>query len=141
MSLPRTALLVDDEEQLLRLMTRILERAGVRVLCAANADEARRLFRENTDEIEIALLDVLMPGGGGAAVLLPEFLTERPELDIVLTSGDALPETLEIELGRIGGRFLRKPFVSKSLLRILEPTAVEQTDPVGPSNLAGPGGG
>ena len=140
MSAPRTALIVDDEDQLLRLMTRVLEREGTRVLGAATADDARHLFRENADEIEIVLLDVMMPGGDGAEVLLPEFLAVRPEIGVILTSGDALPETLEVLLGRIGGRFLRKPFVPKSLVRMLAPTQAERPDPIGSSNFAGPGG-
>ncbi|MCP4907179.1 MAG: response regulator [bacterium] len=140
MSTPRTALVVDDEEQLLRLMARILERGGHRVLSAANGDEARRLFRAHADEIEIVLLDVLMPDGDGAEALLPEFLSERPGIDVILSSGDALPEALETELERVGGRFLHKPFVPRSLLRMLEPVETDRPDfvaAVGPFESGG----
>ena len=141
MSTSRTVLIVDDEDQLLRLMTRILERGGKRVLAAATGDDARRLFRAHRAEIEIVLLDVMMAGGAGAETLLPEFLAERPDLDVILTSGDALPEALEILLERIGGRFLRKPFGPRSLLPLLEPVESKRPDPAGLSSLADPGGG
>jgi len=68
---------------------------------------------------------------------VPEFLAERPEIDVILTSGDALPEALEDLLLRIGGRFLRKPFAPKSLLNMIEPAKSQGSDPIGASNFAG----
>ena len=47
----RTALIVDDEDQLLRLMTRVLEKEGARVLAAKDAEEARELFTAHENEI------------------------------------------------------------------------------------------
>ncbi|HEB88731.1 MAG TPA: response regulator [Deltaproteobacteria bacterium] len=116
----RTALIVDDEDPLLRLMARVLERAGYRVWTAADGVEAFRLFTEHVDEIDLVLLDVVHPPGGGAAELLPRLLERRPDLDVILTSGDSLPEALEETRASIGGRYLRKPFVPKTLLRMLE---------------------
>lgn len=139
MSTSRTVLVVDDEAQILRLITRVLERQGSRVLGAASGEEARRLFREHAAEIEIVLVDVTMPAGGGAEALLPEFLAKRPELEVIVMSGHSLPETLEVLLGRIGGRFLHKPFVPKALLRMLEASESNRPDPIGSSNFVGPG--
>ncbi len=119
MSEPRTALIVDDEDQLLRLMARVIERSGMRALTAATAVDARALFAANGDGIDVVLLDVTMPDGEGAAVLMPEFKGANPALDVIVTSGDALSDELEIEMQKAEGRFLRKPFVPKSLLRIL----------------------
>ncbi len=117
---PRTALIVDDEEQLLRLMARLLEGVGVRVWAAKDGVEARELFREHAAEIDLALIDVIHPPDAGAADLLPELLAEQPDLEVILTSGDALPEALEEALASIGGRFLRKPFAPKALLRLIQ---------------------
>jgi DNA-binding NtrC family response regulator len=118
MARTRTALVVDDEDQLLRLMTRIRERAGHRVFGATTGEDARRIFRAEAPEI--VLLDVSMPDGDGAETLLPDFLAERPMLRVILASGDALPESLRVLLDRVGGDFLRKPFPPRSLLRLLE---------------------
>ncbi len=140
MSRTRTALVVDDEDQLLRLMTRVIERAGHRVHAAATGEAARRLFREH--EPEIVLLDVVMPDGDGAESLLPEFLAERPGLKVILTSGAALPESLEVLLGSIGGDFLCKPFPPRSLLRLLEGDAATVAPglPPNPPGFTGSGG-
>jgi len=119
MSSFRTVLVVDDEGQLLRLMTRLIERTGRPVLAAANAAEARALFKKHVGEIGLVLLDVTMPDGDGAEKLLPEFSAARPDLQVVVTSGDIMPASLEEELKRVGGSFLRKPFVPKVLLALL----------------------
>ena len=94
MSEPRTALVVDDEDQLLRLMARVIERRGDRVLVASTADEARALFRKHAAVIQIAVLDVTMPGGDGAEALLPELLDLCPMLEVIVMSGDAMPPGL-----------------------------------------------
>jgi CheY-like chemotaxis protein len=66
-------------------------------------------------------------------------LHERaPGLDVVLMSGDALPEPLESALSARGGRFLRKPFAPKALLRLLAGPADELAlGTVGPTGTAG----
>jgi DNA-binding NtrC family response regulator len=133
----RTALIVDDEAPLLRLMVRLLERAHYQVWAAQDGTQARQLFREHEAEIGLALIDVIHPPGAGAEDLLPELLERKPDLDVILTSGDVLSESLEEILNRIGGRFLRKPFVPKALLRLLEDTGKPDADVVGDST--GPG--
>jgi DNA-binding NtrC family response regulator len=120
MSQSRTALIVDDEDQLLRLMARVAAQGGYRTWTARDGVEALRLFHEHRADIDLLLLDVFHPPGEGAAELLPELLAEKPGLDVILTSGDALSDELDRELRAIGGRFLRKPFAPKALLRLLD---------------------
>ncbi len=115
----RTALIVDDEDQLRRLMSRVLEKAGIRALVAESASEARSLFETHESEIDLLLLDVTLPDGEGAEQLLPEFVARRPTVVAIVTSGDEPPTALAEELTRIGGSFLRKPFVPKELLRLV----------------------
>jgi DNA-binding NtrC family response regulator len=124
MSDQKSALIIDDEEQLLRLLMRVLERAGYQTWGAQNAEAGLRLFREHLEEIDLVLLDVIMPGSG-AAEILPRLLTERSDLKVILMSGDDLPESLESELTAIGGDFLRKPFVPRSLLRLVGADGVQ----------------
>ena len=120
MNAPRTVLVVDDEDQLLRLMAQVIERSGGEALTARTGDDARRIFQERSAEIGIVLLDITMPGGDGAQELMPEFLAERPDLSVIITSGNPLPPDLEAELQKVGGQFLQKPFVPKALIRVLE---------------------
>jgi len=130
MSAQRSVLVVDDDEQLLRLIVRLLENAGHRVQTARSLLETLALFDDAAaapPDVDLALLDVNLAAGGGAAELLPLLQTRRPGLEVLLMSGDALPESLERELSRWGGRFLRKPFAPKALLR----TIAESDGPAG----------
>ncbi len=54
-------LLAEDEENILFLEKKILEREGYRVLEAKNGNEAVELFLQNADEISLVLLDIGMP--------------------------------------------------------------------------------
>lgn len=116
----RSILLVDDDPQLLRLMTRLLEKAGHVVRPAASASEALGCLEDGPPDFGLAILDVnLAAGGGGAEALLPELRVRLPELEVVLISGDALPASLEQTLATRGGRFLRKPFAPSALLALV----------------------
>lgn len=145
MSVKRSVLVVDDDEQLLRLIVRLLERGGYTVRSATNLDDAVALFDASAAEIDCALLDVNLAARGGAAELLPLLHDRAPGLDVVLMSGDALPEPLEHALAARGGRFLRKPFAPRALLRLLsdreaserESSARKEPAPIGDRALAG----
>ena len=136
MSVRRSVLVVDDDAQLLRLIVRLLEREGHRVEAASNIPEALALFEASARPIDLALLDVNLAADGtaGAAELLPQLHARAPGLDVVLMSGDALPEPLESALSGKGGRFLRKPFAPKALLQMLAGSA--DGTPGGPSREA-----
>ena len=96
----------------------MLERAGYRVETAADGDEGLQVYRDRAADIDLVLLDVVMPRKGAEEVL-PVLLETRPDLPVILTSGDALPESLEVALEPSGGRFLHKPFAPRALLRLL----------------------
>ncbi|MFO0688761.1 MAG: response regulator [Myxococcota bacterium] len=131
MSERRSVLVVDDDQQLLRLIVRLLESAGHRVRTASSLHETLALFEPGDGrlpEIDLALLDVHLAPGGGAAELLPLLQARAPGLEVLLMSGDALPEPLESELSRRGGRFLRKPFAPKALLQLVAAPAGFRSD-------------
>jgi CheY-like chemotaxis protein len=56
-----TILLVDDEEFIRDLGSRILEKAGYKVITAANGKEALETYEREQDEIALVLLNLLMP--------------------------------------------------------------------------------
>lgn len=120
MSSSKTALAVDDEAQLLRLVLRVLDRAGWQARTAQTEADALEVFRDHMDEIDLVLLDLNLSGRGGAEELLPMLLEMKPILDGLVMSGDALPDSLTDLLASVGGQFLRKPFVPKTLMRFLE---------------------
>jgi len=56
------------------------------VLTACDGEEALRVFEEHADEIDLALLDVMMPNLGGRAVY-ERILKTRPNLRFLFASG------------------------------------------------------
>lgn len=82
-----TILVVDDEDLILRLSRRILERAGYQVLTATDGEQALERFGPAGDGIHLVLLDRTLPRLPGAAVLA-RLLALRPGLPVIISSGD-----------------------------------------------------
>lgn len=114
-----TLVLVDDEPMLVRIATRVLERAGYHVLSAASGDEALTIVRREHDGIAALLADVRMPGMGGVE-LVAALIAEGIDLPVLFMSGhlDApLPSTWPSSVPR---RFLGKPYEHHELLAAVE---------------------
>ena len=104
-----TILLVDDEELVLNLTKELLERLGYSVLPASSGSEALRIYQEQHGAIDLAILDVVMPGMNGAD--LYRRLRERDRvLKIMLSTGHGLagPAAEALALGCNG--YIQKPF-------------------------------
>ena len=109
-----TALLVDDEEFILEISRELLQTMGYRVLVASDGKEAIEVYRKNRDEIDIVLLDVVMPkmGGGEAYDRMKEI---NPDVKVLLFSGYSINgEPAEI-LKRGCDGFIQKPFTIRDL--------------------------
>jgi cyclic di-GMP phosphodiesterase len=79
-------LIADDNEANLELLSGILTAAGYRVICARNCEHALAVVR--TESIDVALLDVVMPGQGGFAAC--QKLKSNPDtrlIPVVLVTG------------------------------------------------------
>ncbi|MFL6548888.1 MAG: ATP-binding protein [Povalibacter sp.] len=79
-------LYVDDEEPLVFLVTRVLERSGYLCTGTMDAKEAIELVRRQPDRFDLVLSDMNMPGMSGLDVAR-EILTVRPDLPVVITTG------------------------------------------------------
>jgi len=125
-SKPTSVLVADDDEQLLRLCSRLLTRAGYTVLLARDADEALRVFHEHRDAICSVVLDATLVPGGAAAVY-EEIARVRGELRAIFTGGDAPAPALRDLIANHRGVFLHKPFPGAALVRAVsgEPLPVE----------------
>ena len=113
-----TVLLVEDERAIRLLARTILERAGYRVVTAANSAEAELAFDEHLAPIDILLTDVVMPGGTGVD-LYRRLAAKRPGLRAVFMSG--YTESATAEQVRLVSKaiFLAKPFTVDGLVRSL----------------------
>ncbi|MGH0032907.1 MAG: ATP-binding protein [Myxococcota bacterium] len=108
-----TVLLVEDESAVRRLACGILERAGYRVLTAADGVEALEVAADHAGDIDLLLSDVVMPRMGGYE-LARRLAEQRPGMRTLLVSGfagesDADPDEERLPL-------LDKPFSEESLL-------------------------
>jgi two-component system cell cycle sensor histidine kinase/response regulator CckA len=114
---PQTTILVaDDEAMVLKFVHLVLTRAGYRVLGAVEAKEAIQLCNAGAEPVELALLDVVMPGIDGPQ-LYARLREMYPGLRVLYFSGYDDPEVRR----RVGDdpelEVLEKPFDSDQLLR------------------------
>ncbi len=111
-----TVLIIDDDPDVLELMTRFLEREGFHTVVAQDGDEGLRLARELTP---LAItLDVLMPGMDGWAVLSVLKADERTaEIPVLLLS---LVDQRRLGFTLGAAEYFTKPVDRDRLLRTLE---------------------
>lgn len=112
-------LYVDDEEALVFLAQRSLQRFGYKVTVSTDPLEALEIFRTRPAEFDSVVTDLSMPGMSGPD-LARELLKIRPDLPIVLTSGYVRPEDVQTAQ-RLGIRdVMRKPNSIDELARVLD---------------------
>jgi PAS domain S-box-containing protein len=106
-------LFLDDEEPLVRLASRMLERLGYRVEAHTRASEALEMFRSQPGKFDLVLTDLSMPGASGMD-FARSVLDIRPDVPVILTTGYIDPDDLDL-VQRIGVREV-----------ILKPTTIEE---------------
>lgn len=102
----RVVLAVDDEAPMRRLLVRLLERAGYRILTAPDAAAARQVLAR--EPVELMLCDLMMPGEPGEWLI--QFVSRsHPDVGVVVVTGVAEPRAAEriLDLGVLG--YLVKP--------------------------------
>ncbi|MBI3782009.1 MAG: PAS domain S-box protein [Deltaproteobacteria bacterium] len=101
-------LYVDDEEALVTLTTRLLERRGYKVSGFTDASEALAAVRLNPAAFDLAVTDFNMPGMSGLD-LSRELMRLRPDLPVAVTSGYITEELRAAALGSGVRVLLHKP--------------------------------
>jgi PAS domain S-box-containing protein len=114
----RTVLVVEDEDAVRQLMSRVLTNAGYRVLTATDGEDAVNVWRRHGDEVDIVVTDVVMPRLNGP-MLVERLRVQRPGLPVVFCSGysDAMPADLLD--GAVQTAFLSKPFSLDGLTQLV----------------------
>ncbi|MBF0573126.1 MAG: response regulator [Desulfamplus sp.] len=92
----QTILIAEDDEPVRKMIVRILENSNYRVLSAENGSQAIQLFEKNSGTIDIAMLDVVMPGLGGDKVMehIRKIKNDIPIIFLTGYSRGMLPETI-----------------------------------------------
>jgi hypothetical protein len=108
-----TVLLVEDDEAVRDLATRILRQHGYSVLPASGGAEAELLCRRFEGKIHLLVTDVVMPGMSGAK-LARRLRRQRPEIRVLFISGYT-DNVLQHGILKSNTAFLQKPFSAHSL--------------------------
>jgi DNA-binding NtrC family response regulator len=115
----QTVLVIDDEEAVREAVTDILEFEGVRVLTAVDGTTGIHLFSTYTQEINLVLLDLSMPGLNGAETF-QELRKINPAVRVVLSSGYDEAEATRQFVGQGLVGFLQKPYSMRNLVHKLK---------------------
>lgn len=111
-----TILYAEDEDVIRELGTHILGSAGYFVLACVDGEEAIRIAMEKIDDIDIAILDLVMTKIGGRAVF--DAIREKEQtMPILFTSGYSFEILNKEMLDEVSVSLLSKPHTSKELLR------------------------
>lgn len=111
----RSVLIVDDQEMVLETATRLVSHLGAGVLAADSLNSAMEIVTDDSRTIDLALVDITMPGGSGIelAVAIRE---HAPALPIILMSGFV---EFEVEPPK-DLPFLAKPFDLQELQEAMQ---------------------
>lgn len=111
-------LLVDDESIIRATGKAILENLGYSVALAANGFDAVAAFTERCNEIDLVILDMVMPGMNGRDCFF-EIQKIRPGARVLLASGFSREDDLsEMRAAGLGG-FIAKPFLAAELSKMV----------------------
>jgi two-component system cell cycle sensor histidine kinase/response regulator CckA len=102
-------LLVDDEDGVRMVAGRILQQLGYQVLSAESGRRALEIYRQERDRIDLVILDMLMPGMGGAETF-QQLKGVDPKVRVLLSSGYSVDGEAQ-EVMAAGARgFIQKPY-------------------------------
>ena len=113
-----TIMVVDDEEIVLSVAREMLEKLGYVVKPFRDCLKAIRYFKQNQDDIDLVIIDMIMPGIDGAEVF-SKLKKINPEVKAILSSGFILDERAQKLLKEGMKGFLQKPFIVTQLSRIV----------------------
>jgi DNA-binding NtrC family response regulator len=109
-------LIVDDEEE---LVSALVERLNLRGFAARGVTTgAKALEILESQEFEVVLLDVKMPGLGGLEVIR-RIKGKRPALEVILLTGHGSVKSIEEGMALGAFDYLMKPVKIDNLVRIL----------------------
>ncbi len=128
-------LVVDDQEHVSRSTARMLELEGYTVAVARTGEEALRQVEEADPPFAVIVLDLVLPGMGGAEVL-EAVRALRPDQPVVICSGFGRESEVRQLLQR-GAVFLPKPFLYDDLMAKVR-AAIEATRGEEPARASDP---
>ncbi len=111
-------LIVDDESRMRKLIKDFLTAKGYKILEAEDGEKALQVFEENSEKIDLILLDVMMPKLDGWSVLRQIRQTSKVPIIMLTARGEEQDELFGFELGV--DEYISKPFSPKILVARVE---------------------
>lgn len=113
----RTILVADDQPLIRKTLGIILNELGYRMIEAQDGPEAIALFQRHRRDIDLALLDLTMPGMSGAATMRA-LRKLQPGLPVLLSSGHSEDQLRSLQVTEPVA-YLQKPYSFDDLERVL----------------------
>lgn len=118
-------LLIDDEEMIREIGSALLTELGYTVTVVAGGREAVKLLQEGSVQIDLVILDLIMPDLDGAATF--ELIrAAHPQMPVIVASGYALDAQTEQLMARGCDEFMQKPFSLAMLSEAVEKTLAKR---------------
>ena len=136
-----TILVAEDEPPVLNLIASLLTTVGYNVLTACDGNEAVRVFTERGGNVDLAVLDVVMPGLGGREAM-EQMRAANPHTRFLFSSGYSASSIHKDFIIEEGLRLIRKPYRREDLLRavreVLDAPPPETPSESSPANEPAP---
>lgn len=134
-----SVLLVEDDDAIRAVVSKVLQRSGYHVTEASSATDAVRIWYENRYAFDVLLTDFILPGGLNGAQLAEKFVADKSSLRAILMSGySTAPGGTPFSLPERTVHLV-KPFKTKMLLetvrQCLDANKVEPPAIRGPASL------
>ena len=112
-----TILIVDDEDQVLDACRAMLNQLGYNTILAKNGKEAVEIFQKENANIDLIILDMIMPGMDGLTAY--EHLKEiNANVKILLSSGYSITDNIKEIVAKGCDEFIQKPFTLSQISRV-----------------------
>lgn len=126
----RVVLMVEDDNKLREVLTKFLSRNDYEVLAAENGKVGLKLFYENSKNLDIVLLDVMLPDIDGVDVL--KEIREHSQVPVIMLTARESEEDQLNGLNNGADNYITKPFLMKVLLvhmdKLIQRNGNEDTD-------------
>lgn len=126
----RVVLMVEDDNKLREVLTKFLSRNDYEVLAAENGKVGLKLFYENSKNLDIVLLDGMLPDIDGVDVL--KEIREHSQVPVIMLTARESEEDQLNGLDNGADNYITKPFLMKVLLvhmdKLIQRNGNEDTD-------------
>ncbi len=126
----RVVLMVEDDNKLREVLTKFLSRNDYEVLAAENGKVGLKFFYENSKNLDIVLLDGMLPDIDGVDVL--KEIREHSQVPVIMLTARESEEDQLNGLNNGADNYITKPFLMKVLLvhmdKLIQKNSNEDTD-------------